>query len=114
MGLPAVLIGTFLVGVGMTVSGACPGTVYAQLGGGNWNALVIVAGGIIGAGIHAVCYPVLEPMLRKHVPNKKTLFEVLGVSPLVSALALAGFMLSISILVYEFLPTDLPPQHPER
>ena len=43
------LIGGFILGVGITLSGACPGTSLAQVGAGYRDALFIVAGGIAGA-----------------------------------------------------------------
>ena len=47
--LKADIIGGLILGVGIAISGACPGTSMAQLGAGYRDALFIVAGGIAGA-----------------------------------------------------------------
>jgi uncharacterized membrane protein YedE/YeeE len=52
-GLPAVAIGAALIGVGMAISGSCPGTVFAQLASGSVQARYILAGGLFAASINA-------------------------------------------------------------
>jgi len=48
-GVPAVVLGASILGVGMALTGSCPGTVFAQLGAGaGFPALVILVGGIVG------------------------------------------------------------------
>jgi uncharacterized membrane protein YedE/YeeE len=48
-GLKAIIIGAALVGVGMTLAGSCPGTVYAQLGVLSLLAVPIFIGSVFGA-----------------------------------------------------------------
>lgn len=43
------LIGGLILGVGIAVAGACPGTTLAQIGAGYRDALFVLAGGIAGA-----------------------------------------------------------------
>ncbi|MFM9943016.1 MAG: DUF6691 family protein [Hyphomicrobiaceae bacterium] len=43
------IIGGLILGVGITLAGACPGTSLAQLGAGYRDAWFVVAGGIAGA-----------------------------------------------------------------
>ncbi|KAJ3108515.1 hypothetical protein HDU96_007502 [Phlyctochytrium bullatum] len=43
------ILGGALVGAGMTLSGACPGTVFAQLGAGVSSSLPTLTGAILGA-----------------------------------------------------------------
>ncbi len=43
------VVGGLLLGVGIVVAGACPGTALAQLGAGYKDAWAIVAGGLAGA-----------------------------------------------------------------
>jgi hypothetical protein len=43
------IIGGLILGVGIAIAGACPGTSLAQLGAGYKDALFVVAGGIAGA-----------------------------------------------------------------
>ncbi|KAI1332964.1 hypothetical protein F5Y16DRAFT_227 [Xylariaceae sp. FL0255] len=42
------IAGGFLLGIGMTLSGACPGTVFAQVGAGIQSGLYTLGGGILG------------------------------------------------------------------
>ena len=43
------IIGGLILGVGIAIAGACPGTSLAQIGAGYKDALFVVAGGIAGA-----------------------------------------------------------------
>lgn len=45
--------GGILFGMGWAVTGACPGPIYAQLGGGSWISLFTLAGALLGAWLHA-------------------------------------------------------------
>ena len=50
-------LGGFLVGVGMLVSGACPGMVLAQVGGGVPNSWFTFLGCILGAALYGLLQP---------------------------------------------------------
>ena len=54
-----VIIGGILFGAGWAVTGACPGPIYAQIGGGEWMALFTLAGALLGM----FCYAALKPKL---------------------------------------------------
>lgn len=54
-----VVIGGTLFGAGWAITGACPGPIYAQIGGGAWMALITLAGAL--AGMYA--YAILKPKL---------------------------------------------------
>lgn len=43
------IVGGLLLGIGMTISGSCPGTVMSQLGVGIWSAKYTVAGALLAA-----------------------------------------------------------------
>ncbi len=43
------IVGGLILGVGIVIAGACPGTSLAQIGAGYRDALFVVAGGIAGA-----------------------------------------------------------------
>ena len=43
------LLGGLLIGVGMAVTGACPGTSFVQAGVGNINGVFVILGGLLGA-----------------------------------------------------------------
>lgn len=54
-----VIIGGMLFGAGWAIAGACPGPIYAQIGGGQWMAVSTLAGALAGM----FCYAALKPKL---------------------------------------------------
>jgi len=54
-----VIIGGFLFGAGWAITGACPGPIYAQIGGGEWMALLTFAGAMSGMFSFAWMKPML-------------------------------------------------------
>src|SRR5689334_11471361 len=72
------LLGGLLLGVGIALAGACPGTVFAQLGAGYRDAWFTLAGGLVGALAFTYAEPALHPLVSDG-PGKLTLDVVLGV-----------------------------------
>lgn len=54
-----VIIGGTLFGAGWAITGACPGPIYAQIGGGAWMALFTLAGALLGMFAYANLKPKL-------------------------------------------------------
>src|SRR5690349_17238270 len=54
------VVGGLLLGVGITLAGGCPGTIWAQIGAGYRDAWFTLAGGILGA----IAFTYAEPALR--------------------------------------------------
>ncbi len=52
-----VIIGGMLFGAGWAIAGACPGPIYAQIGGGQWMALCTLAGALLGMFSYAALKP---------------------------------------------------------
>ena len=52
-----VVFGGILFGAGWAVTGACPGPIYAQIGGGAWMALLTLAGALSGMYLYALLKP---------------------------------------------------------
>lgn len=48
-----VVIGGMVFGAGWAITGACPGPIYAQIGGGAWMALFTLAGTLAGMYLYA-------------------------------------------------------------
>lgn len=84
------VIGGSLLGVGITLAGACPGTVLAQIGVGYRDAIVTFVGGLFGALAFTYSEPTLKPTLLSGGPGKLTLDQVLGVPYPALALAFAA------------------------
>lgn len=119
------VIGGLVLGAGIVVSGACPGTALAQLGAGYRDAWFTVAGGIAGA----VFYGYNDAAITGWFAEKgdKIGFDTLvGVPYWVAALALALVLVAALALLerlapwrgelgpdYDGVPPD-PHQTPER
>lgn len=54
-----VIIGGMLFGAGWAITGACPGPIYAQIGGGEWMALFTFGGALLGMFAYAALKPKL-------------------------------------------------------
>ena len=54
-----VVIGGMIFGAGWAITGACPGPIYAQIGGGAYMALFTLAGALIGMFTYAYFKPKL-------------------------------------------------------
>lgn len=67
------IVGGILLGVGISIAGACPGTVFAQIGAGYRDAWFTVAGGILGAMTFGYVEPTLRSILLSGGPGKLTL-----------------------------------------
>lgn len=48
-----VVLGGMLFGAGWAITGACPGPIFAQLGAGQWMALLTFAGALLGMFTYA-------------------------------------------------------------
>jgi len=77
------VLGGLIFGVGFALLGYCPGTVAGAIGQGSIDALIGGAVGIvIGTGIFAAAYPVLNArILNRGAFPGTTIPDILGVSP---------------------------------
>ena len=53
------VVGGVLFGMGWAITGACPGPIYAQMGSGEYLALVSFLGAFCGAYLYAYLHPKL-------------------------------------------------------
>ncbi|KAK4189321.1 hypothetical protein QBC35DRAFT_431107 [Podospora australis] len=100
------IIGGLLLGTGMMLSGACPGTVLAQLGVGVRSGLYAFQGAAL-AGV--VWSGILQPILKKQecegkdpVTEKQTVYEVLGIPKGVFLVGLEAMFISIVVAAAKF------------
>jgi uncharacterized membrane protein YedE/YeeE len=94
---PADIVGGLILGVGISIAGACPGTVFAQLGAGYRDAWFTGAGGILGAMAFGYLEPVVRTVLLSGGPGKPT-FDQLAHVPF-WAFALAGAAVLVAVLI---------------
>jgi uncharacterized protein len=76
MVVPYDIAGGLLLGLGIALAGACPGTVFAQIGGGYKDAWVTLLGAICGALFYAKITPILPQVLGSPWPKEKITLDV--------------------------------------
>src|SRR5689334_10716413 len=87
-------VGGLVLGVGIALAGACPGTVLAQIGAGYRDALFTVAGGLAGAVTYSYVEPTLSKSLLGNGSGKLIVSDLIGIPYWVGALVLAACALS--------------------
>lgn len=93
------IVGGAILGVGIVIAGACPGTVLAQIGTGYKDAIFTFIGGLFGALAFTYMEPnILKPVLTTGAYGRLTLDQVLGVP--FPALALGFAAIIIGLLVW--------------
>ena len=94
------VLGGIIFGVGFAVLGYCPGTAAAAFGAGAADALVGMIGMVIGAGIFARLYPVLDrQILNWKAFPADTLPELIGLKPGILAAVMAVLILGLLYLL---------------
>ena len=83
------IVGGLVLGVGIALAGACPGTVLAQVGVGYRDAIWTLLGGLFGALDYGYLEPSLQPMLKAADYGKITLADVSGAPYWMLALGVA-------------------------
>jgi hypothetical protein len=93
------LVGGLLLGAGIALAGACPGTVLAQAGAGYRDALFTLVGGLCGAVAFSYAEPTLKGPLLTGGGGKITFADVAGLPywglALALAVALAGVLYAL-------------------
>jgi hypothetical protein len=89
------VIGGLLLGAGIALAGACPGTAPAQIGAGYRDAIFTVLGGLAGAVAYSYAEPVLSATFLGSGGGKLVLSDLLGIPYWVGALALATMCVGI-------------------
>lgn len=93
--LIGITVGGLIFGVGWAVSGYCPGTSLVAMGEGKTDAAITVFGGLVGALALALTWDWIEPNLVQPLNyGPKSLPEVLGVKPLLVAVALTAVIVA--------------------
>ena len=93
------IVGGGLLGVGVALAGACPGTVIVQLSVGYKQAIVTIAGCFLGAAVYAFNEKTILSLLEAGKPIYKTVYELLF--PQI-VLALLITIVMSSLLIFHF------------
>lgn len=98
------VVGGLILGVGITLAGACPGTTLAQIGVGYRDALFTLVGGLCGALAFSYLQPLLATTFLASGDGKITFSGLLGVPYWTAALALAGVLVVVLALLERWRP----------
>jgi len=105
-GITATLLGAFILGCGMAVGGACPGTVFVQFGSGIVYSLFTLLGGFLGASAYGMLDPALG-RLKQHgfiLTEKGSLNRAFQVAYPVVAIPMVLFMAAVVAMLEIFFP----------
>lgn len=98
------IVGGLVLGAGIALAGACPGTVLAQVGVGYRDAFFTLIGGIAGAIAFGYAQPILQPVLLSGGPGKITFADVTGISFWILALGLAAVLVAVLLIIEKWRP----------
>src|SRR5262245_36899215 len=80
------VIGGLLLGAGISLSGACPGSTLAQIGAGYRDALFTLAGSLLGALTFAYAEPAIGKSFLAQTGPRLVLTDLIGVPYWIGAL----------------------------
>jgi uncharacterized membrane protein YedE/YeeE len=112
-GLLSCIMGGFLLGCGMTISGSCPGTVFSQIGAGSVMSWYVLLGGVLGTFFLAMVdanFPTALPKFNSIwlLPRDKVyVYSLIGLSESqrwIVSVCLGSVLLGVAIILEAFLP----------
>ena len=98
------IVGGLLLGVGITLAGACPGTTLAQIGAGYRDTLFTLLGGLCGAVAFSYAQPALSKTFLAQGGGKLIFTDLFGVPYWIGALVLAAALIVILIVMEAWKP----------
>jgi uncharacterized protein len=97
------IVGGLVLGSGIALAGACPGTTLVQIGVGYRDAIFTLLGGLAGA----VAFSYAQPWLAEHLigTGKPILFsDLVGIAYWQGALGLAVLLIAVLVLMERLRP----------
>lgn len=98
------ILGGLILGAGIALAGACPGTVLAQIGAGYRDAWATLAGGLLGALAFVHAEPMLKPILLSGGPGRLTLQGLTGLPFWALAVGFAAILLAGLVVLERLSP----------
>lgn len=99
------IVGGAILGIGIVVAGACPGTVLAQIGTGYKDAIFTFVGGLFGALAFTYAEPtLLKPILNAGSYGKLTLDQLIGLPFPTVALTFAAVLIGLLVWLEKLQP----------
>lgn len=97
-------VGGFILGIGIALAGACPGTALAQVGAGYRDALFTVAGGLMGAVAFSYAQPALNSTFLGSGGGKIIFTDLIGIPYWIGALGFAAVLVVVLWLLERWQP----------
>jgi uncharacterized membrane protein YedE/YeeE len=97
------IIGGLILGAGITLAGACPGTTLAQIGAGYRDAWFVLLGGLAGALFYGYLDAPITALFAEG-GTKVSFNEMLGLPFWMVALALAAVLVVVLVLLEGWSP----------
>jgi len=98
------IVGGLILGVGITLAGACPGTTLAQIGAGYRDALFTLLGGLFGAGTFSYAQPALGKSFLGQGGGKLIFTDLIGIPYWIGALVLAAVIIVVLVAMEAWKP----------
>jgi hypothetical protein len=98
------IVGGLLLGTGISLAGACPGTTLAQVGAGYRDALFTVAGGLFGAITFSYAQPALANTFLGQNAPKLVFTSLVGVPYWTGALVLVALIIVVLVTLETWSP----------
>lgn len=98
------IVGGLILGAGIALAGACPGTTLAQVGAGYRDALFTLAGGLAGAVAYSYAQPVLSKSFLAQGGGKIIFSDLIGIPYWIGALALAAVIVIVLVALEAWKP----------
>ena len=91
------IVGGLILGAGIALAGACPGTTLAQVGTGYHDAIFTLVGGLCGAVTYSYATPALSETFLASGGGKIILSDLAGIPYWQGALILAAVLVVVLI-----------------
>lgn len=98
------IVGGLILGVGIALAGACPGTTLAQIGAGYRDAIVTLIGGLGGAIAYSVAEPALSKTFLGQSSGKLIFSDLIGIPYWAGALGLAAALVVVLVMLEAWRP----------
>ncbi|RDV05327.1 hypothetical protein DXH78_12535 [Undibacter mobilis] len=98
------IIGGLILGAGIALAGACPGTTLAQVGAGYRDALFTLVGGLFGAVAYSYAEPTLTKTFLGQSSGKLIFSQLFGIPYWAGALGLAAVLVVVLIALEAWRP----------
>ena len=95
------IVGGLLLGIGIAIAGACPGTLFVQIGAGYKDSIAILFGGLAGAIAFITIQPWLKQFLLNGAPSQKLTLDSLFNMPFAMTAGIFALVLILTLYSLE-------------